>query len=343
MDEHPSKGEVNAMLDRLLRASEADMVAGRPAEAAEKLDTLAAMGVRNPGVYWNLGTCRGMLGQFDRAVAAWEAYRRVAPDDWHVRPRIIQMCHALGDTERLERERAELLALFRSGAHPDLSAERCYCREQFRIGDVTVLANEIFEPGGPRSVFYEFLIANLDRTQIGRYSLGSYDSTTLIRREQGKIGPEERIYHLDCYDPQRHATFGFFSRPPSYDETRAQVVAALTGALPAVSSVTTSPETGKADIYLSQNAPAATREICLSHEMGVLAHGDLPSPAHPTPRPAPPPPSAPPGTTPVATGGAPPPRSGPIPPSARPVSVAPGSGGGPLAALRAWIARLLGG
>ncbi|HEU4455957.1 MAG TPA: hypothetical protein VFR81_23025 [Longimicrobium sp.] len=329
MDEQPSKAEVNAMLDRLLRESEADTQAGRTAEAAEKLETLAAMGVRDPALYWNLATSRAVLGQFDRAVSAWEAYRRAAPDDWSVRPRIIQMCHALGDTERIDRERAELLALFRSGAHPDLSAERCYCREQFRIEEVTVLANEIFEPGGARRVFYEFLIARLDRTPIGRYSLGSYDSTTQLRRELGKLGPEERIYHLDWYDARGHTTFGFFPRLPSYDETRAQVVAALTGALPPVSSITTSPETGRADIYLSQDAPAETREICLPHELGVAAfEGGSPQPPHPPPPAAPPPSPAQPDATRVATGGrAPAERAG---------------GGGPLDALKEWLGRLVG-
>jgi tetratricopeptide (TPR) repeat protein len=306
------------VLERLYMGAMAAAKAGRLEEAAEMLDQMMTLDPNFPDAWWNLGTFRAQLNQHGPALSVWDIYRGMVPDDWRARPKVIQSCQALGDTARRDRERDELLALRRAGTDPALAAEPHYCREQFRVGGRPVVAYEVFEPADPQRVFYTFLVGEPDGRMIGRYSLGSYEATTEISRELGRIGPEERIYHLDWYDPQGHRTFGFFSRLPSYDEARAQVVAAMTGSLSAVSGITTSPGTGKADIYLNQDAPATT-QTSMAHEMGVLAYGGD----------SPPPPSAP-------------------PPPARPdatrvrVNIGRGSQAGLGERVSSWIARLLG-
>jgi hypothetical protein len=286
MSSHLNEGSAE-VLERLYTGAMAAAQGGRLEEAAEMLDRMMTIDPGFPNAWWNLGTFRAQLNQHGPALSVWDVYRRMVPDDWRARPKVIQSCQALGDTARRDRERDELLALRRSGADPELAAEPRYGREQFRVGDHPVAAYEVFEPAGEMREFYQFLVGQPDGTMIGRYSLGSYDATTEVLRETGKIGPEERIYHLDWYDPRGHTTYGFFSRLPSYDETRARVVAAMTGALPAVSSIIASPETGKADIYLSPDAPE-TRETSLAHEFSVLASGPDSSPSSPAP-PSPPP------------------------------------------------------
>lgn len=227
--DRPSDADVKALLDGLFRDSMKAAQAGRLEEAAEKLESILSMGFANPGALWNLGTLRAQLQQHDRALRAWEGYRLLAPDDWRARAKVIQACHGLGDTARVEREREELLALRRSGAHPDLAAEPHYCREQFRVGEHPVVAYEHFDPAGPQRVFYAFVVGNADGTRAGRYSVGSYDFTTEFAREAGRIGPEERIFHLDWYAGPLHSTRGFYASLPSYADVRAQVAEELAG------------------------------------------------------------------------------------------------------------------
>jgi tetratricopeptide (TPR) repeat protein len=321
MSSHPD-AEAGADPERLFKDAVATAQAGRLGEAAEKLEMVAALTADHPDVYWNLGTFRTQLQQHDRALAAWEVYQRLVPDDWRARPKIIQACQALGDTARRDRERDALLALREAGTDPELAREPRYCREQFRVGDHPVAAYEVFEPAGPQRVFYSFLVGNPDGTMIGEYSLGSYDATTEVSREMGTIGPNDRIYHLDRYDARGHSTYAFYNRLPSYDETRAGVVAALTGALAAVSGVTTSRGTGRADLYLSPQGSVPT-ETRMAHELGVVAARGAASP--------PPPPPAPRDATRVATGGRASGRR--AHPLARPT---------PWERFTAWVTRLLG-
>jgi hypothetical protein len=295
MSSHSSEAS-DEVLERLYMSAMTAAKEGRLQEAAELLDEMMTLDPNFPDAWWNLGTFRAQLNQHSAALSVWDIYRRMVPDDWRARVKVIQACQALGDGARIERERNELLALRRSGTSPELMRELRYCREQFRAGDLPVVAYEIFEPAGEMRVFYQFLVGQPDGTLIGQYSLGSYDSTTGVLREQGKIGPEDRVYHLDWYGAGRgHTTFRFFSHLPSYDQARADVIAATSGSLPALSSFTVSPE-GKADIHLAQDAP--TRDTSMAHELGAAATGGYPPlSAAGEPAPGPPPSPAPPGST----------------------------------------------
>jgi len=63
------------------------------------------------------------------------------------------------------------------------------------------------------------------------YSLGSYEMTNSVWRETTKPKPKEgeRLFHLDEYFGNGHATYGMMVGEPSYDETRAMVVKILEG------------------------------------------------------------------------------------------------------------------
>ncbi|HEY0017413.1 MAG TPA: tetratricopeptide repeat protein [Longimicrobium sp.] len=236
-------GAPDEVLERLYTGAMTAAEGGRLEEAVEMLDQVMELNPNFPDAWWNLGTLRAMLNQHSPALSAWDLYRCMVPDDWRARPKIIQSCQALGDTARRDRERNELLALRRAGADPELAAEPHYCREQFRVGDQPVVAYEVFEPAGPQRVFYTFLVGQPDGMMSGHYSLGSYDFTTNFARHRGRLGPDERYYHLDWYSGPLHATYGFYTFLPSYEQVRAHVVAALTGATrPASYSVW--PDTG---------------------------------------------------------------------------------------------------
>ena len=57
--------------------------------------------------------------------------------------------------------------------------------------------------------------------------IGSYEATTQISRELGKIPADARVYHADLYLPGVHQTLGFFDKPPAYDAARKIALGAL--------------------------------------------------------------------------------------------------------------------
>jgi hypothetical protein len=52
------------------------------------------------------------------------------------------------------------------------------------------------------------------------FSVGSFNYQTDMARESGSIGPEDRRYHLDLYDPNEHTTLQFRTEVPRYEEMR---------------------------------------------------------------------------------------------------------------------------
>ncbi len=85
-------------------------------------------------------------------------------------------------------------------------------------------AGEIFAiEFGPRSGEYAklylfFLVHGGCERKV--FSVGSYDYLTEFARQSGEIGPQDRRYHLDLYDPDKHTTLEFRSQVPRYEEMR---------------------------------------------------------------------------------------------------------------------------
>ncbi len=50
--------------------------------------------------------------------------------------------------------------------------------------------------------------------------VGSFNYLTEMARESGEIGPQDRRYHLDLYDPDKHTTLEFRAQVPRYEEMR---------------------------------------------------------------------------------------------------------------------------
>jgi tetratricopeptide (TPR) repeat protein len=226
---------------RLYREAVAAAEGGRIEQAAEMMEAVAVRAPDHPNVQWNLGLWYAQLQKPAKALVAWQAFRRLEPDNWHGRAKLIQAYQALGDTVQRDRERAALLELRRSGTDAELARQTSYCREQFRVGTQDVMAFEVFEPGGERRVYHYFLLPGPDGQPRGRYSLGSYDRTTQVARELGQIGKDARLYHLDWYTERAHATFGFYQTLPAYEQVRADVIAAITGAKQPLSGTTMRP------------------------------------------------------------------------------------------------------
>jgi len=190
---------------------------------------------------WNLGIWHATLSEPRQALAAWLSYHAQDSTDWRVETKIIQSYQALGDTARRDSALAGLFKHRRVTRNPEFKQAEEFCREQGTIDGRRIMVFQTFEPQGDRMVFVTFQLLDAVGRDTARISLGSYDRTTQIERELGRIGANERIYHLDYYTDRSHATYAFFRTLPSYDEIRSMVAAILRGELHPSSSSTYTP------------------------------------------------------------------------------------------------------
>lgn len=179
-------------------------------------------------VLWNLGITAQFCQNWPVALDAWSQLRKLEPDNWKVRAKLIQVYQASNQKELRDQERAALLD-FRK-AHPPLVKENAFCRDQFEVADNHVLVYEMFDFTGPRKVRYQFSVMD-PATDQRKYilSLGSYDETTQIAREVGSLGPDQRLFHLDQYQGNSHSTYAMVEGEPDYDTVRQWVVDVLSG------------------------------------------------------------------------------------------------------------------
>lgn len=182
----------------------------------------------NANVHWNLGIWKAEVGDHAGALAAWQEYRRLEPDDWPARAKLIQAHQALGQLDARDHQRRTLFELRRKGQPPELAKADRYCREQFVAGGRKVMVFEFFEPAGPRRVFYRFSVRAPSGGEDYWFSLGSYDATTQVAWEAGEVPRNVRLHHLDRYDAAgSHSTLGFYRGMPPYEAVRDRVRAAL--------------------------------------------------------------------------------------------------------------------
>ncbi len=210
--------------------------------AAAVTNYLAALEIlpEDPSLLYNGGFAALLNKDASTAAKLLSRLKKVEPDDWQARAKLIQAYQILGNTQERNRERDELFALKKSGSVKELNQHIQYCRDRFEAGGKSILAFELFEFKGPRGMRYVFSVLNDGRgTEEYRISLGSYDTTNSIWRETTNPKPKEgvRLFHLDGYFPNGgHATYGMFPGEPTYEETKRMVVEILDKKKPPVSA-----------------------------------------------------------------------------------------------------------
>lgn len=180
------------------------------------------------GLLFNGGLAAFMSKDFATAEKLWKSLTGLDPDDWRPRAKLVQAYQALGDLKARDLQRAKLLELRKSGKSEELNKQDFYCREQFEAAGKKVMVFEHFELKGERALRYVFTV--LDESGEGqafRISLGSYETTNRISVELGSVKKGERMFHLDGYYKWGHATYGFFTPEPGYDEIRKRVIGIL--------------------------------------------------------------------------------------------------------------------
>jgi tetratricopeptide (TPR) repeat protein len=227
--------------DTAFKAGNELMDQHQPAEALSRYEEALAIEPDDTSVLFNGGLAAYLSKNFSRATDLWKRLKSLDPDDWRARSKLIQAYQALGDTAQRDAERAELIQLWKSGMNEDLSKELEYVRDQFEVNGKKVMVFEHFELKGDRAVRYAFVVLRPDgKAEEYRYSLGSYDLTNRAWHETTKPAPkpEERLFHLDGYFTNAHATYRMIVGEPSYDETRAMVVKIMQGDLKPMSTST---------------------------------------------------------------------------------------------------------
>jgi len=197
----------------------------------------------DPSILFNTGLAAFRGKDLTLAADVWSKLKTVAPDDWHARAKLVQVYQALGKTAERDKERTELFQMWKSARSDkkagdaegdpktrELKDQYQYCRDQFEVKGIQVMAFEHFELKGERALRYVFSILNkAEDGEEFRISLGSYEITNAIWRESKDPKPkdDERLFHLDGYFKNAHATYGMYFPEPTYDAVRAKVIEIL--------------------------------------------------------------------------------------------------------------------
>lgn len=194
---------------------------------------------QEPSMLYNGGMAAFNIKSFETAAELWKRLKAVNPNDGQARSKLVQVYQALNKLPERDEERDELFDLWRSKKSKELSERDFYCREQFESSGYKLVVFEHFELKGPRALRYVFMISKPE-TEDFKISLGSYDLTSNIWRETTKPTPKEgeRLFHLDGYFKNGHATYGMYHPAPTYEETRSIVIKILEGKSKPVSSST---------------------------------------------------------------------------------------------------------
>lgn len=215
----------------------------RYSEALAQYRLVLAVFPEEPASLFNGGLAAYLTGEFEVAAGFWQRLKTLEPPDWRLRAKLVQVWQALGRFSERDAERTELMNMWQAGEPAVLHEQVHYCRDQFTVNGKKVMVLEHFELKGERALRYVFMVLNEagDGEEFS-ISLGSYESTNAVWRTTTKPEPAAgaRLFHLDGYFTNGHATYGFFTPEPSYDRIRAEVVAILEGKGTVISRTTVS-------------------------------------------------------------------------------------------------------
>ncbi|WP_095983742.1 tetratricopeptide repeat protein [Cystobacter fuscus] len=205
---------------------------GKPDEALTALERARELEPDFVLAHTQAGQLLQQRGESTAALACFQKAATLEPRNWRTRESLVQVHQALGNTARRDAEREALLELRQEG----LVDQDYFIRERWREGEHTVVVVEDFELKGDWAKRYEFQVyAPGGKQPVRVISLGSYAFTNAFAHEQDPSLP--RLFHLDAYAPDdTHETYGLFQGEPSYDDTRAKVLAILRGELEPTSS-----------------------------------------------------------------------------------------------------------
>lgn len=210
------------------------------AEALLRYKETLVKAPKSPNVLYNAGLAAYLSKEHKLAAQYFTTLKGIDATAFQVRAKLIQSLQAAGDSAARDAERAEFIKARKETKDDEWLKYDFYCRDQFEAGGKPVMVFEYFELKGDRALRYAFRVLNAEGKQDHYISLGSYEITNAIAREQGDAKGDARLFHLDGYyrNEKDHATFGFFNGEPSYDETKKAVLEILENKRRPMSSTT---------------------------------------------------------------------------------------------------------
>ncbi len=208
----------------------------RHTEALAKFEEALKIAPTDADALYNGALSAYLADKPARSAELWERLVKIEPKDLMVRAKLVQAYHAAKETAKRDEARKKLFEMRAALPEEERKKQTRYSRDQFLAGPkkVRVVAYEYFELTGDRAVRYLFSVKKDGASRSEEdytVSLGSYEATTRIAREQGEIGPDARLFHLDGYfnGGKSHKTYGFFKTEPTYEEAAKMVVEILEG------------------------------------------------------------------------------------------------------------------
>ncbi len=198
-----------------------EMEIGNPEGAIEMYEKAVGIDPLFTNGHYNLGQIQQLLGNTEKAIAAFKAVTEQTPLDWQAHAKLVQLYQDTGNFDLLEKHRNHLFELHEKG----LAKTDSYCREQFTLNNLRVMAVEYFELDEKNPVVYSFLI-NDDGSGavVDRIWLGTNETEDIAG------DADQRLYYVDIFEPNGgHRTLKTYVGEPGYQTVRSVVLAYLNG------------------------------------------------------------------------------------------------------------------
>ena len=162
----PSQGEKEAQAEKAFNMANSLLEQDKANEALVHYKKALSFLPNDPAILFNAGMAAFRSKDYAFAAEVWNKLKTLEPLDWHTRAKLVQVYQAMGKTAERDKERGELVEMWKS-SKPKAPAARTgdpaaqsfelkdqyqYCREQFEVKDIKVMAFEHFELKGERAL-----------------------------------------------------------------------------------------------------------------------------------------------------------------------------------------------
>jgi len=186
---------------------------------------------------YNLAIQLYLKGDYKGAAKHWETIKKLDPNDWQVREKLIQTYWGSGNTQAAQSEIAELRAARKTRKYDELNKADFFICDQFQIDKTRAFVLEYYELKGEHPLAWKFILRNGDTKINHHYSVGNYSAATVGAINRGELGKDDTFFHLDGYWTNgSHTTYNLYKNRPNYQTVRKEVHNIMNGKQEPISS-----------------------------------------------------------------------------------------------------------